>query len=116
METPHEIQVVLDKMHAEEIAAYIIRRNKKHPGRMTNLRHVCVRFRISQQEAKRIFSTCRFLFLSNFAYKPFNGRSFAEGLFAALVPQIWQEAPEGDKLVQVFDDELPANKALNADF
>lgn len=108
--TDDEIQVILDNMAAEKIAAYIIRRNKNHPTWLTTLREVCKKFKISQQEAKRIIASSEFLFLSDFAYQCCNNVSLGVGLFYTMIPIYLPDVADGRKLVQVFDDKLPAKE------
>lgn len=99
------IQMVLDKAKAREIADYINSRNGKQPQNLTTLKNVCRRFGLNQTDAKRIIESVDFLTVSDFAYKPpRKGAGFGETLAAAFHPTIWEDAPDSKRLVVVLDD------------
>lgn len=103
MTTPKEIQAVLDRARAIEIAAYIQRRNKRRPDAQATLAIICTRFRLNQTEVKRIIDSVEYLDLSNFAYKPPADDSWAAQMLAAWHPQWWEDAPDGKRLVVVIE-------------
>lgn len=103
MQAPPEIQKILDQGKAEEIAGYIERRNTRRPDARATLSTVCTRFRINQAEAKRIIDSVDFLVLSDFAYKSV-GETWAEINASAWYPQLWEDAPDGKRLVMVIKD------------
>jgi hypothetical protein len=106
MKTPDHIQRVLDKGKAQEIAEYVRKKNRKSLYHYATLRDVCVRFRLNQTDAKRIIDSVDFLYLSDLAYKPpRKGATFGQALMASWHPTIWEDAPDGSKLVSVIDPE-----------
>lgn len=104
MQTPPNIQIVLDKAKAKEIAAYIERRNKERPDSKATLNVVCTRFRLNHTDALRIIDSVDFLTLSEFAYKPppKNSDVWADHMIAAWFPQVWPDAPKGKRLVSII--------------
>jgi len=99
MQTPPRIQKVLDQMKAEEIAAYIERRNESRPDALATLNTICTRFRMNHAEVIRIIENSDLLTLSEFAYKPAESKEWSKQLLAAWFPEFWPEAPSGRKLV-----------------
>jgi len=97
-----DIQAMLDQAIAEEIAAYVTRRNIKHPEHKTTLAHVCKRFRLRQGEAMRILDNSQVVVLSSFAYGRPKDDSFASALMASFEPQFLPDAPLGQRLVMVL--------------
>ncbi len=99
---------MLDEMRAEDIAAYVRRRNKAHPEYNATLRLVCSRFRLTQAEAMRIIEKSPLLCLSSFAYLPasYDG-GFAKAMLAAWFPSYAPDAPVALRLVMVLEEGGP---------
>jgi hypothetical protein len=98
------VQSVLDKYHAEQIAAYVSRRNKNYPRNLTTLRRICVRFRMRQCDVIRIIDSVDYLILSEFSYAPpKENATWGEAMVATWFPGINPDAPFGNRLVSVID-------------
>lgn len=106
-DAPPEIQKVIDRGMAEEIAAYVTRRNDRARTKEATLADVCKRFSINQKTALRIIEgNPDKLMLSEFAYRSASReaeqrQNWGEMLFAAFYPQHWPDAPLGRRLVCV---------------
>jgi hypothetical protein len=95
MITPPKIQKVIDQGKANEIAAYITRRNVKYSlVELATLARVCQRFRINQETAKRIIGSVGFLALSSLAYIGGDLPEFVEA----------GDCPDGWRLVDVVEE------------
>jgi hypothetical protein len=103
---PSEVQAVLDRAKAREIAEYVKARDKRNPHSLTTLLNVCRRFKISQAEVERIFKSVDFIVISSFAYEPPGpDASSGEKWAAAFVPRLWKNAPASSRLITVLDEE-----------
>lgn len=106
MKPPPEVQAVLDRHKAREIANYVKARDKRNPHRLTTLLNVCRRFKISQAEVKRIFESVDFVVISSMAYEPPGpDASSGEKWAAAFVPRPWKNAPASSRLITVLDED-----------